>query len=213
MYKTLTVIFNVYFTSGDITLEDVYRAVPWPSTIDVINVSGSTLWSIMEHSVKDYDPDNQDPGGKFLQISGLIVHYNITKPIQQRVISIKVGQPVLSSTVSSKSNNLPTLVDDKVYSVALPSYLIGGGDGYKMIPRNLIDHKNTGFLMQDLVTQFVKNNSPISLPVSGRIIFVSNKPSKETFSITSGQVKQEMANTLHFYILDIALFLTCLALS
>ena len=148
------------------TLEDVYRAVPWPSTIDVVNVSGSTLKSIMEHSVRDYIPNHPDPGGKFLQISGLIVQYNITKPIGERVVSLKVGQPASQSMDEC-------VVDDKVYSVALPSYLVGGGDGYKMIPENLIDHKNTGFLMQDLVAKFVKNNSPIQMPVLGRIIFVS----------------------------------------
>ena len=187
------------------TLEDVYRAVPWPSTVDVVNVSGSTLNSIMEHSVRDYIPNHPDPGGKFLQIAGLIVHYNITKPIGERVVSIKVGQP----NQSEKSKE--SVVDGKIYSVALPSYLVGGGDGYKMIPQHLIDHKNTGFLMQDLVAQFVKNNSPIQMPVLGRIIFVSSNGDSTT---SSGQLlKQEVTTSFHYYIIDIVLFMTCLILS
>lgn len=156
----------------------------------------------MEHSVRDYDPSNEDPGGKFLQLSGLIVYYNITKPKGERVVKIKVGQP------NESPDTLRSLVEEHVYSVALPSYLIGGGDGYKMIPRNLIDHKNTGFLMQDLVTLFVKNNSPIQMPVSGRIIFLSNQPSSEDSAVTSGQLKREVKTTLHYYIIDIVIFMT-----
>ena len=194
------------------TLEDVYRAVPWPSTVDVVNVSGSTLKSIMEHSVRDYIPNHPDPGGKFLQIAGLIVQYNITKPIGERVVNIKVGQP------NKDESKDECVVDDKVYSVALPSYLVGGGDGYKMIPQHLIDHKNTGFLMQDLVAKFVKNNSPIQMPVLGRIIFVSHGKnticSNGVSTTSSGQLlKQEVTTSFHYYIIDIVLFMTCLILS
>ena len=150
---------------GDVTLEDVYRAVPWPSTIDVVKVSGQTLKSILEHSVGDYDPLDEDPKGIFLQISGLIVHYNINKPKGEKVVSIRVGQP------NQPPEILSPVIDTEIYSVALPSYLITGGDGYKMIPKELVYYKNTGFLMQDLVAHFVKNNSPLKMPVSGRIVF------------------------------------------
>ena len=202
-----------FYFLGDVTLEDVYRTLPWPSTIDVVNVSGATLKSIMEHSVRDYVPDHDDPGGKFLQIAGLIVHYNITKPKGERVVSLKVGKP------NESLNLLPSVVENQVYSVALPSYLVEGGDSYKMIPENLIDHKNTGFLMQDLVAQFVKNNSPLKLPLSGRIIFVSHH--KPTFSTsTLDEVSSEttssghdIISTFHYFIIDIVLFTTCLILS
>ena len=210
--------FTLYFVFlGDVTLEDVYRTLPWPSTIDVVNVSGATLQSIMEHSVRDYVPNHEDPGGKFLQIAGLIVHYNISKPKGERVVSLKVGRP------NESLNLLPSVADNQVYSVALPSYLVGGGDGYKMIPQNLIDHKNTGFLMQDLVAQFVKNNSPINMPLLGRISFVThNKPIFSTSTLdevsstttSSGhKVEYDITTTFHFFIADIVLFITCRILS
>ena len=171
----------------------------------------------MEHSVRDYVPNHEDPGGKFLQIAGLIVHYNISKPIGERVVSLKVGQP------NEPLNLLPSVAENQVYSVALPSYLIGGGDGYTMIPQELIDHKNTGFLMQDLVAQFVKNNSPIKMPLLGRIIFVThNKPIFSTSTLdevsstttSSGhKVEHDIAISVPFYIVDIVLFMTCLILS
>ena len=165
----------------------------------------------MEHSVFDYIPQNLDPGGKFLQIAGLIVHYNIANAKGERVVSIKVGQP------NQSPESLHCLVSEKIYSVALPSYLVGGGDGYKMIPKNLIDHKNTGFLMQDLVAHFVRNNSPIQKPVLGRIIFMSKHHptscSENDSTTSAGQLKQEITTTFHYYIIDIVLVVTCLILS
>ena len=77
-----------------------------------------------------------------------------------------------------------------------------------MIPQHLVYHKNTGFLMQDLVAHFVENNSPITMPVSGRIIFESNMPTHECTA--SGQLKIEV--TLHYYIRDIVLLMTWLML-
>ena len=186
---------------GIITLEDIYSAVPWPSTIDVIKVNGATLRSILEHSVRNYDPYNEDPGGKFLQLSGLIVHYNISKPQGERVVSVKVGQPDQQPELES----LPSLVDINIYSVAMPSYLIGGGDGYSMIPKSLVHHKNTGFLMQDLVTHFVEHNSPIHLPTSGRIVFESKIPTMVSTSSSTTSPRQ-MKTSLHYaYAADIVL--------
>ena len=33
----------------------------------------------------------------------------------------------------------------------MSSFIVKGGDGYKMIPENLIEHRNTGFLDNDLL--------------------------------------------------------------
>ena len=164
-------------------------------------MNGATLRSILEHSVRNYDPYNEDPGGKFLQLSGLIVHYNISKPQGERVISVKVGQPDQQSEVES----LPSVVDINIYSVAMPSYLIGGGDGYSMIPKNLVHHKNTGFLMQDLVTHFVEHNSPIHLPTSGRIVFESKIPTMVSTSSSSTTSSPRQMKTSLQYAADIVL--------
>ena len=42
--------------------------------------------------------------------------------------------------------------NDKIYEVALPSFLALGGDRYEMIPKQMKHHKNTGFL--DKVSSF-----------------------------------------------------------
>lgn len=53
---------------GEITLGDVAAALPYRNTIERIDVNGSTLVKILEHSASKYDL--QDPSGRYLQYSG-----------------------------------------------------------------------------------------------------------------------------------------------
>ncbi len=56
---------------GNITLADIYTVVPYANNIDVVTMKGSTIKSMLEHSVSDYDPQHPDPKGWFLQVSGM----------------------------------------------------------------------------------------------------------------------------------------------
>ena len=47
----------------------------------------------------------------------------------------------------------------------MSSFIVKGGDGYKMIPENLIEHRNTGFLDNDLLGKKLlrRNNKEIHI--------------------------------------------------
>jgi 2',3'-cyclic-nucleotide 2'-phosphodiesterase (5'-nucleotidase family) len=62
---------------GDISMGDVFTAMPWSNTVDVVTIPGRALKEMLEHSVSEYDPNHPDPGGRFLQLSGLVVTYEI----------------------------------------------------------------------------------------------------------------------------------------
>ena len=88
---------NLVFFPGNITLYDIYTAMPWSNTIDVVSINGSTLKSVLEHAVSKYKPNDPDfmadPGGRFLQVSGLIIKYDIHKPYGSRLLTAYTGQP------------------------------------------------------------------------------------------------------------------------
>ena len=71
--------------------------MPWSNTIDVVSINGSTLKSVLEHAVSKYKPNDPDfmadPGGRFLQVSGLIIKYDIHKPYGSRLLTAYTGQP------------------------------------------------------------------------------------------------------------------------
>ena len=82
----------------------------------------------------------------------------------ERLVSVYKGQP---------GEDGEPIQDNEVYDVAIVSFLAKGGDGYQMIPDTLEFHKNTGFLDNDLIVNYLKRKSPINLPKSGRILFSS----------------------------------------
>lgn len=170
--RALSSIQNAAFSKspilGAITLRDIYTAMPWSNTIDVVTISGSTLKKVLEHSVSQYDPNDIDPGGRFLQVSGLIVGYDIRKPVGRRLLSVHVGQP-------SRKSTWKPLEEEDLYQVAVPSFLAMGGDRFQMIPDSMVEYKNTGFLDNDLIGNYLKKNSPLQLPQAGRIVVVTEK--------------------------------------
>jgi 2',3'-cyclic-nucleotide 2'-phosphodiesterase (5'-nucleotidase family) len=63
-------------------------------------------------------------GGGFLQVSGVRVVWDPRRAAGGRVVDIAVGGRARG--------------DDTVYSVAVPSYLVRGGDGYTAFARGKI---------------------------------------------------------------------------
>ena len=47
--------------------------LPFDNTIDVMDLQGKYLREVLEVSVSEYNPD--DPHGKFLQMSGKLLHH------------------------------------------------------------------------------------------------------------------------------------------
>ena len=92
---------------------DVMRTMPWSNSVDVVRcvsnswlsyinpplatilpsfrIPGSALIAVLEHSVSQYDASHPDPGGRFLQLSGLIVTFDVRRAIGQRVVEAKVA--------------------------------------------------------------------------------------------------------------------------
>lgn len=155
--------------NGAITLHDIYTAMPWSNTIDVVTITGLTLKAVLEHAVSQYDPHHHDPSGRFLQVSGLVVHYDVRQLPGHRLTSVLAGSP--------KDREAWKPIDDELtYDVAVPSYLALGGDKYQMIPDQMKYHKNTGFLDNDLIISYLDKNNPLLLPPAGRIVVVADAP-------------------------------------
>eukprot|EP00095_Tigriopus_kingsejongensis_P006521 maker-scaffold172_size289735-snap-gene-1.31 protein:Tk06521 transcript:maker-scaffold172_size289735-snap-gene-1.31-mRNA-1 annotation:"hypothetical protein DAPPUDRAFT_42388" len=152
------------FQTGDVTMGDVFTAMPWSNTIDVIEIPGSILKEVLEYSVSEYDPDHSDPSGRFLQYSGLIVYYDTTQPSGQRLVDAYEGTP-------EQPEFWARIEDEATYELAVLSFMARGGDGYQMIPDHLLAHKNTGYLDNDLIVRYLAKRSPVSEPQMGRIRF------------------------------------------
>ena len=97
----------------DVTLGDAIAVYPFGNTVGVTEVTGANLWKALENGVSNWPGD-----GRFPQISGFKFTFDTSKPVGSRV------QEVM------KSDGTAIAKDDKVYTIAVPDFMIYGGDGY-----------------------------------------------------------------------------------
>nr|XP_057946130.1 5'-nucleotidase [Doryrhamphus excisus] len=146
--------------NGTISMEEILTVLPFGATMDLIQIKGSTMKKAFEHSVHRYG----DMHGEFLQVSGIRVEYDLSKPANQRVASLSV---VCTKCRVPKYEPLDL---EKTYTVVTPSYLVAGGDSYTMIKEEMLKH-NTGDMDISVLSKYISEMKRVYPAVEGRIKF------------------------------------------
>jgi 5'-nucleotidase len=97
----------------DVTLGDALAVYPFGNTVGVSVITGENLWKALENGVSNWPGD-----GRFPQISGFKFSFDTSKAVGSRVQSV------------SKSDGTAIAKDGKEYTIAVPDFMIYGGDGY-----------------------------------------------------------------------------------
>lgn len=145
--------------AGPITLRDIYNVHPFGNTIITMELSGRQIKKILEQSA------TMKKG--LIQLSGLNVVIDMSRPIYHRVVSV--------STADGKRLN-----DEKYYKVATNNFLAQGGDFYKTFTKGR-NVKNTYLLVRDAVANYIKNGGALSYKTDGRIIVNNYDRSAKSF--------------------------------
>lgn len=101
------------------------------------------------------------------KFAGIRFTADISKPEGSRVIDLKIRCQRCAIPKYEPYNPNAT------YRVALLSFLVGGGDGYKMIKEN-IKNVQIGELDTDVYEAYIKKMSPITQQTEGRITILNN---------------------------------------
>jgi len=171
--------FNSSENNGIITLGDLYAFIPFENTAVSVRVTGKTLRAMFEHSMSAYDTEMKRVEGRFLQVSGIKVVYDASKPVGQRVHSLKAR---------CGDCEIPTLhdvVDTETYSFITNDYLTKGGDGYSMIhedPQLFIE--NFDELDVDIVKRYLLEKGVVTTGLEERIAFLASSASQVVVFIT-----------------------------
>ena len=134
--------------AGNITYGDVLTALPFNNTIVAIKVPGRTLREALDYAAS-LKPE--DLPGPFLQVSGLA--YAIENG---RATDVRVGGAPLD--------------DARVYSVAIPDFMLLGGDGFGMFAPATIERVDTGIVMHGLVVNYLRAGNEVDVKVENRIV-------------------------------------------
>ena len=134
--------------SGPITVEDVFKTLPFDSKVVLIDITGKELFQALSRSVKG---KREDEDGGFLHVSG--IRFMIR---EHSVESVRVEE------------NLTPIDPGKVYRVAVNDFLASGGDGYKIFARK--PAKYTGLSLREVFIDIIRKRGIVNPRVERRIV-------------------------------------------
>jgi 2',3'-cyclic-nucleotide 2'-phosphodiesterase (5'-nucleotidase family) len=145
---------------GDISLYQAMQALPFDNYLETIDLTGEQIVATLENGVSQVE----DVKGRFLQVSGLRFEWNPAMPPGSRVTSVETGTP----------GNYAPINPSSVYRVAANDYIIEGGDEFDAI-KDGTNRENLGFMLYEVLADYIKANSPVNATIEGRIKRVSSQ--------------------------------------
>jgi 5'-nucleotidase/UDP-sugar diphosphatase len=132
--------------SGPVTMEGVYTSLPFDIVVVSMELTGKQILDVLEQSA--------GKGVSVLQVSGVVVHYDLKNAAGSRVVKATInGEPIDPS---------------KTYRVAVSDFLAASGDNYGVFKeggRNLY-----GENVRDAFVSYLQKHSPVNPQVQGRIL-------------------------------------------
>lgn len=147
--------------SGDIRWEHLARTFGFPTRVALVWLHGRDLKrTLLEHSVSGGRGE-----GRFLQVSGVQFTFNREREPGSRVGEVRVQQ----------EGEWVPLDEDRIYVVAVPDYLYGGGDGYQFKQKAVLTvppGPELKLLAFDALSEMLGQGEAIAPEVEGRIVEV-----------------------------------------
>jgi len=143
---------------GPVTVEDVFKAVPYPNELMTTKLTGREIVQILERSVKG---SRGEEDGGFLQVSGISFTVAHGQPRDVRVGAAPIDPAAL-------------------YTVAVPDFLSTGGDGHVVFKGR--EYVKTGLPLRELIIDTIRQRGVIRAKEEGRILRPGEKTTLRTFS-------------------------------
>ncbi|XP_057320814.1 protein 5NUC-like [Microplitis mediator] len=158
--------------SHDITKNDIYNVLAHYNVIGKISMTGKLLLDVLEFSVASLKPDpGPDPSGRFLQVSGLKIVYDLLQPAGSKV----VRDSTLIRCADCDVPKYEKIIEDKIYKIITVDFLHTGGDGFEML-KNLpwqsdISAETTRYALGI----YIEKNSIVFPSIEDRIKFINEQ--------------------------------------
>jgi 2',3'-cyclic-nucleotide 2'-phosphodiesterase (5'-nucleotidase family) len=136
-----------------LTHREILQELPYQDRVLLLRVNGGQLQMAIENGLSQIEQD----GGRFPQVSGMVVEYDPRRPAGERLLRLTVGgKPV---------------ADDRMYRLATIKFVAAGGDGYRVLVRaeQLIPEKDATLLVSQVIAH-IKAAGGIPAPDGPRLI-------------------------------------------
>lgn len=144
---------TTYDAGRKLTRRDILTELPFGNTTVVTELPGSQILLALKNGVSQAEKG----AGRFPQVSGLTYAFDATADAGARVSEVMVGGAPLEA--------------DKLHTVAVNDYIVGGGDGYDAQGGGrIVTDGPTGSLVANDVMTYVEKLGTVGVAVEGRII-------------------------------------------
>jgi 2',3'-cyclic-nucleotide 2'-phosphodiesterase (5'-nucleotidase family) len=143
---------TTYEAGRKLTRRDILTELPFGNITVVTELPGSQVLLALENGVSQVE----NGSGRFPQVSGVTFAFDAAAEPGSRVSEVMVGGAPLEA--------------DKVYTVAVNDYILGGGDGYAALGGGrIVTEGPTGQLLANDVMAYVEKLGTVNVAVEGRI--------------------------------------------
>ena len=143
---------RTYDTGATLTRRDILTELPFGNLTVVTELPGSQVLLALENAVSQVEKG----AGRFAQVSGLTFAFDAAAEPGSRVSEVMVGGAALEA--------------DKLYTVAVNDYILGGGDGYAALGGGrIVTEMATGNLVATDVMNYVEKMGSVKVELDGRI--------------------------------------------
>jgi len=145
---------NRQYTVGTaLTRRDILSELPFGNKSAVTEITGAALRAALENGVSLLE----NRGGRFPQVSNLVVEVDTKAPAGKRILSVKVGGAPLDEA--------------RTYKIATNDFMLRGGDGYTMLAGKMAPTADSGdSLVANDVMVYARRLGSVAVKPEGRII-------------------------------------------
>jgi 5'-nucleotidase len=145
---------NKIYPVGPLSKRDTLEILPFENPVVKIEITGAVLRAALENGVSQVVEESES--GRFPHVSGLQFEFDGRNPVGKRVVKLTAnGQP---------------LDEKKTYTLAVTSYVAGGGDGYAMFKNaKLLIEPESAQTDSTILANAIAATAEIAPKVEGRV--------------------------------------------
>lgn len=149
--------------AGNITYGEIIEFFPFDNVVEIVDLNGKQIKSILETSAQGISNGEKH----FLQTLG--IEYTINSSMPAQILS-KQGDKILKegNRISDIKIGGKPVLNNKYYTIATNDFIKAGGDSFTQFKKVKSSIK-TECHIQDLIIEYIKNNSPLSLEIKDNI--------------------------------------------
>lgn len=166
------------YAKGALYADTIIEMFPFENDVVICKMTGKELRRMLELSVSEYEKGH----GRFLQVAGLRYAFDpaarplvLKKDEKGDAVGIaEEGERVREISCLGRDGTYQPCRDDALYSVAVGSYMAGGGDGYFMLKGTSELH--TYVTVQSVIEDYIRAKKQIAPKTEGRITVLGKDP-------------------------------------